>query len=121
MRRLWISIVLAGLLIAALGVTVFSQVVRPTAQSDEVRILQGGVSHQVPVSVTLIVPTESGIQTVTVPLLLNLNLTVGPLNAIDLAVDVPAPTQFVSPITAITPVTTTSAVTTSSTTTGTQP
>lgn len=119
MRRISTSLLLAALLIALLVVTVYSQVVTPT-RTDEVRILQGSVTHQVPVSITLIVPSESGAQTVTVPLMLNLNLSVGPLNALDMAVDVPPVTQFVSPLSTVDTVTPATPITSTgeSTTTG---
>lgn len=101
MQRISVSLLLALLLIAILGFTVYSQ------QSDSapvgVQILQGNVTQQVPIDVTLLISTETGVQTVTVPLNLNVNLSVGPVEAVDMSVELEPASQFISPITVVSP------------------
>ena len=96
MQRISMSLLFAVLLIGALGFTVYSQ------QSDnapvEVQVLSGGVNQQVPINLTLLVSTETGVQTVTVPLNLNVNLSIGPVEAVDLNVELQPASQFISPI-----------------------
>lgn len=104
MRKLGTSLILAALLIATLAFTVNSQR-SDSAGLEGVRILEGGVSHQLPVDITLVLPTESGPQTVTVPILLNLNLTVGPIDAINLDVQAESGVQFISPLRIVEPLT----------------
>ncbi|MCC6168512.1 MAG: hypothetical protein IT329_14920 [Caldilineaceae bacterium] len=104
MRKLGTSLILAALLIATLAFTVYSQR-SDSAGLEGVRILEGGVSHQLPVDITLVLPTESGPQTVTVPILLNLNLTVGPIDAINLDVQAESGVQFISPLRIVEPLT----------------
>jgi hypothetical protein len=113
MRKVVYSVVLATLLVAILAVTVYSQR-DSNAQTDdagEVQILEGGVRHQLPIAITLVVPTESGAQTVTVPLMLNLDLTVGPVDGLNLEVEAEQPMQFVSPLRIVEPLTATVAIT----------
>lgn len=104
MRKLSTSLILAALLIATLAFTVYSQR-SDSAALEGVRILEGGVSHRLPVDVTLVLPTDSGPQTVTVPILLNLNLTVGPIDAINLDVQAGSGVQFISPLHVVEPLT----------------
>ncbi len=110
MRKLTISLALAALLVAALVLTVYSQ--RTESANDEIRVLVGGVSQQLPLDLTLVLPTESGPQTVTVPVVLNLNLTVGPLDAINMGIQAEPALQFVSPLQVIEPISAGAAVTT---------
>lgn len=110
MQRILASLLFAVLLIGTLGYTVYSQ------QGDDapvaVQILQGGVSQQLPIDLTLLVSTETGVQTVTVPLNLHVNLSVGPVEAVDLDVTVEqASSPFVSPIAVVEPVTSASEMT----------
>ena len=118
MRKFIYSATLATLLIALLAVTVYSQ---RTTSDDEpaVQLLQGGVSHQLPVDVTLVIATESGPQTVTVPIMLNLNLSIGPVGAVDLAVDAAQASQAVSPLRVVEPLTATIELTDTEEVTGT--
>ena len=94
MRKIGTSVVLAVLLITVLAFVVYSQ----SGRTPAVKVLQGGVSHQIPMDITVLVPAGTGVQTVTVPIVLDLNLSVGPVNAIDMQVNVSQPAQFVSPI-----------------------
>ena len=110
MRKLTYSVALALLLIAAFAVTVYSQ--RAASTDDGIKVLTGGVSQSLPVNLTLVVPTDSGPQTVTVPIVLNLNLTVGPTNALDMDIQAEQATQFVSPLQVVEPVTTSEEITT---------
>jgi hypothetical protein len=112
MRKLSFSLILAALLIAALALTVYSQ--RTESASDAIRVLVGGVSQSVPVDVTLVLAGESGPLTVTVPLMLNLNLTVGPLDAIDVDIEATEGQQFISPLQVIEPITSSVEITPSS-------
>lgn len=101
MHKLTTSLTLAALLIATLAFTLYSTVYSQRGDAvnlDDVRLLEGGVTHQLPVDVTLVIPTDSGPQTVTVPLMLNLNLTIGPVDAIHLDVQAESAVQFVSPL-----------------------
>ena len=98
MRRSAVSITLAVLLLSILVLTVYSQGTPAEELSSQIRILQGGFRQGIPVDVKLVIQTETGPQTVTVPIVLNLELTVGPVDALDLTVDVDAPTQFISPL-----------------------
>lgn len=109
-RKLTISVALAALLVAALALTVYSQ--RTESANDEIRILVGSISQQLPFDLTLILPTETGPQTVTVPVVLNLNLTVGPLDAINMDIQAAPALQFVSPLQVIEPISAGDAVTT---------
>jgi hypothetical protein len=84
---------LALLLLVVLAWAVYSQNRAPAVQ-----VLQGGVSQQIPLEVQVLVPAANGVQTVTVPLVLNLNLSIGPVNAVDMRVNVQQGSQFVSPI-----------------------
>lgn len=110
MRKLGYSLTLALLLVATLAFTVYSQR-DTTSPADGIQILEGGVHHTLPVDITLVVPTDSGPQTVTVPIMLNLNLTVGPLDAISLEVDAAQAAQFVSPLRVVEPITASAALT----------
>jgi len=110
MRRLTYSIALALLLIAAFAVAVYSQ--RTTSTNDEIKVLVGGVTHRLPMDLTVVIPTDSGPQTVTVPVVLNLNLTVGPLSAITMDIQAEQPSQFVSPLQVIEPPSAGEAITT---------
>ena len=103
MHRTALGVTLAVLLTSILAVAVYSQESSPDQPSDQIRILQGGFSQGIPVNVTLVVPVASGMQTITVPIMLKLDLSVGPIDALDLAVEVEAPTQFVSPLRIIEP------------------
>lgn len=105
MRKLGYSLTLALLLVAILAFTVYSQRNNTASSSDDIRVLEGGVHHTLPVDITLVVPTESGPQTVTVPIMLNLNLTVGPVDAINLEVEADQAQQFVSPLRVVEPIT----------------
>lgn len=105
MRKLGYSIILAILLVATLAFTVYSQRAANSAEETSVQVLEGGVRHQLPVDITLVVATDSGPQTITVPILLNLNLTVGPVDAIELNVAAESPIQFVSPLRVVEPIT----------------
>jgi hypothetical protein len=109
MRKLTYSVALALLLVAAFAITVYSQ--RTTAANDEMKVLVGGVSHQLPMDLTLVIPTDSGPQTVTVPIVLNLNLTVGPLSAIHMDIQAEQAAQFVSPLQVIEPLSAGEAIT----------
>lgn len=115
MQRISASLLIAVLLLGALGFTVYSQ------QGDdapvEVQVLSGGINQQVPVDVTLLVSTETGVQTVTVPLNLNVNLRIGPVEAVDLSVELEPASQFVSPIAVVESVTSVSEMTTTETVT----
>ncbi|NJN81442.1 MAG: hypothetical protein HC802_03605 [Caldilineaceae bacterium] len=115
MRKFSISLVVGILLIVVLGLTVYSQSTSPVA--PVVQMLQSGVSQQVPFDVQIQVPTESGVQTVTVPLVLNLNLTVGPVEALDMNLVVGQASPFVSPLTTAAPKTSVEVTTTSTITT----
>jgi hypothetical protein len=108
------------LLVAILAITVYSQrdstaQTGDTGEPEEVQILEGGLSHQLPIAITLVVPTDSGAQTVTVPLMLNLNLTVGPVDGLNLEVEADQPMQFISPLRIVEPLTATVAITDSET------
>ncbi|HXF63879.1 MAG TPA: hypothetical protein VNK95_19805 [Caldilineaceae bacterium] len=112
LRRIGYSLLLALLLVTILALTVYSQ--RETGQDDEaaaVQILEGGVSHRLPIAVTLVVPSDSGPQTVTVPLMLNLNLTIGPVDGLSMTVEAEQPLQFVSPLRVSEPLTETAEMT----------
>jgi hypothetical protein len=93
MRKIGVSVVLALLLMVVLAWTVYSQNRTPAVQ-----VLQGGVNQQIPLEVQVLVPAANGLQTVTVPLVLNLNLSIGPVNAVDMKVHVQQSSPFVSPI-----------------------
>lgn len=105
MRKLSYSLTLALLLVATLAFTVYSQRSNTASPASEIQILEGGVHHTLPVDITLVVPTESGPQTVTVPIMLNLNLTVGPVDAIHLEVEAEQAQQAVSPLRVVEPIT----------------
>jgi hypothetical protein len=108
MRKFTISILIALLLVSMLAVTVWSQI---GATDDEengidengVTILQSSINQQLPVNITLLVPTETGVQTVTVPLMLNLSLSVGPMEGIELELEA-EPAMLTSPLTVPAPV-----------------
>jgi hypothetical protein len=114
MRKLWGGLLLGLLAVATLSLSVFSQTGQTSdaTVAQEIQILQSEITHSLPVSVTVVLPTESGSQTVTVPLMLNLNLSIGPVEALDLSVEVEQAQQFVSPLAPAVPVTTTEPVTT---------
>lgn len=97
MRKTWISVVLALLLVGVLAFTVYSQQT-DSEDAPAVQVLRGGVSQSVPVELTLLMSTSTGVQTVTVPLQLSVNLNVGPMEAIDLNMALEPASQFVSPI-----------------------
>lgn len=99
MKRIGTSVALALLFISVLGFTAFSQ--QSKSDEVEVQILEGGISQELPVDVTLLVSTTTGVQTVTVPLKLNINLTIGPVDAVDMSVDIQGGTQFVSPVSTV--------------------
>jgi hypothetical protein len=99
MRKIGTSLLLAGLLIVVLALVVYSQ----SGRTPAVKVLQGGVSHEIPMDITVLVPAGTGVQTVTVPIVLNLNLSIGPVNAVDMQVEVSQPAQFVSPIATVRP------------------
>ena len=104
MRKAWVSMILATLLVGVLAFTVYSQQTGSTdspAGSAAVQVLRGGVSQTVPVELTLHLSTTTGVQTVIVPLQLSVNLNVGPMEAIDLNMAIEPATQFVSPITGV--------------------
>lgn len=100
MKRVSSTILLALLLLIVLVATVYSQQ-GSTADTPVVRVLQGGIHQEIPVNITLQISTETGVQTVTVPLKLDLNLNIGPVDAVDLDVSLEPATQFVSPITLV--------------------
>lgn len=102
MRKVLVSLLVGLLMIAAIGLTVYSQGATQ-AETPEVQVLQGGISQQIPVDVTVLVPTETGVHTVTVPIVLNLNLTVGPMEAAGLDVQVDTTSPFLSPLTVSAP------------------
>lgn len=99
MRKIGTSTVLALLAIIVVAFVVYSQ----SRTTQSIKVLQGGVSHQIPMDITVLVPAGTGVQTVTVPIVLDLNLSVGPVNALDLQVDVSQPAQSVSPIATVQP------------------
>ncbi len=109
MRKTWVSITLAALLIGVLAFTVYSQQT-DTESSPAVQLLRGGVSQSVPIELTLHLSTTTGVQTVTVPLELNINLNVGPMEAVDLNLDLAPASQFVSPITGVESIVTSSEI-----------
>jgi hypothetical protein len=111
MRKIGLSIALALILASVLALTVYSQRAADSASDVAVRLLQGGVRHQLPIDISMVVSTTAGPQTVTVPLVLNLDLSVGPLDAIDLRVDAAQPIQFASPLQVIKPVTESATIT----------
>lgn len=118
MKRTSAAILLALLMVTALVMSVYSQQTDP-ATAPIVQILQGGVHQEIPVNVTLQISTAGGIQTVTVPLKLDFNLTIGPIDAVDLDVSLEPATQFVSPLTVVAPVGSTEAITATEEVTGT--
>ncbi len=97
MKRISASILLALLMVTALVLTVYSQQFT-TDKAPVIQVLQGGVHQEIPVDITLQISTDGGIQTVTVPLKLDFNLTIGPVDAVDLDVTLEPASQFVSPI-----------------------
>ena len=102
MRRIVLSVLFGLCLVAGVGLTVYSQSAGQ-APAPQVQVLQGGLSQQIPVDVTILLPTETGVQTVTVPLLLNLDLSIGPVEALGLDVQVDTASPFISPLTVVGP------------------
>lgn len=100
MKRISTSILFALLMMTILVVTVYSQQFT-TNKAPVVQVLQGGVHQEIPIDITLQISTDGGIQTVTVPLKLDFNLTIGPIDAVDLDVKLAPADQFVSPITVV--------------------
>lgn len=101
MKRIGTSLFVALLFVGVLGFTAFSQQTTSSdAAADEidVQILEESIQQELPVDITLLISTTTGVQTVTVPIKLNIDLTVGPINAVDLSVDVQNAPQFVSPL-----------------------
>jgi hypothetical protein len=105
MRKIGYSVLLALLFVVILAFTVYSQPAAPAAEEPAVQVLQGGLSQQVPIAVTLVITSDSGPQTVTVPLMLNLNLSIGPVNALTMDVQAEQPLQVVSPLQVVAPLT----------------
>lgn len=101
MKRIGTSLILALFFVGVLGFTAFSQQTasdEAAADEIEVQILEESIRQEIPVDITLLMSTTTGVQTVTVPIKLNINLTVGPIDAVDLAVEVQNASQFVSPL-----------------------
>ncbi|MEM7538749.1 MAG: hypothetical protein AAF639_41695 [Chloroflexota bacterium] len=108
MRKIWVSVVLSVFLITILGFTVYSQQTSTTeAESDSgpvIQLLQGGVEHHIPLDITMLLASDTGVQTVTVPVTLKLDLSIGPVEAIDIDVNLSETEAFVSPLTIVEPV-----------------
>ncbi|MBV7329014.1 hypothetical protein KFU94_12290 [Chloroflexi bacterium TSY] len=104
MQKIWTGLALALIFVSLMIVSLYRQQnasAQDVAQTAVITALQGGMNQQIPIDVTLLMSTETGVQTVTVPLQLNLNLTIGPVDAIDMKVDLQPASQFVSPITTV--------------------
>ncbi len=82
LRKSWITLWLAVTLVVAFTVIVTAQQATPlpntlTASTAQIQPITAVITQQVPVSLTLRISGATGVQTVTVPVLLNLNIQVG--------------------------------------------
>ena len=93
MRKIWVSVLLSVFLIAVLGFTVYSQQTSTNDADSEsnggpvIQLLQGGVEHHIPLDITMLLSSTTGVQTVTVPVTLKLDLSIGPVEALDIDVN----------------------------------
>src|SRR5215211_7174525 len=82
LRKSWITLLLAVTLVVVFTVIVTAQQATPQpnnphANTAQIQPLTAVITQQVPLSLTLRISGATGVQTVTVPVLLNLNIQVG--------------------------------------------
>ncbi len=82
LRKSWITLWLAVTLLVIFTVIVTAQQATPqpnahTASTAQIQPITAIITQQVPISLTLRISGATGVQTVTVPVLLNLNIQVG--------------------------------------------
>ncbi|CAN5590035.1 hypothetical protein BH10CHL1_BH10CHL1_25430 [soil metagenome] len=82
LRKSWITLGLAVTILIIFTVIVAAQQATPqpntpTANTAQIQPLTAAITQQVPISLTLRISSATGVQTVTVPVLLNLNIQVG--------------------------------------------